>query len=611
MTKNIKIYVSCHKECYLPKGAFFYPIQVGAACAQKRMEGMLHDDVGDNISKKNLSYCELTAQYWAWKNEDADYYGFFHYRRYLSFSKKKFPQNRFADVEMEFLNDSVYQKLALDTRNIARVVNQYDVIASSAVNLKKLHKSLKSNYVQYASTPYQYKEDLDVMLEIIKEKYPAFYKTALYYLKKSPVGYFCNMFIMKKPVFEAYSAWLFDILEEHEKRRSYKNYSVEGYRVSGYLGERLFGIYYTYLKRSGKYRCLELQRTLFQNFDKQETLKPAFEKNNVAIALAANDYFAPYLATTLASILANASPKHNYDLILLSGDMLPGNKQILRQMVADKPNFSIRFLNPASLLHGYHLSVRGHFSIETYYRLVLPQMLPDYEKILYLDSDMVVEADVADLYQEDISGYLLAATRDADTAGLYNGFEPDKKEYMDKVLQFKRPYEYFQAGVILFNLEAFRKAYTTEEILKFAAKEQWQLLDQDVLNKLCEDRVKYIDMSWNVMVDFGHIRINNIIRLAPQWLNRMYMEAREHPKVIHYAGPEKPWLFPEMDMGREFWKYAKQTPYYENMLFRMSCASGARESEKRRVNYIRRGAQCIKENGLFYTLKYIPERIKR
>lgn len=611
MTDNIKIYVSCHKECYMPSGKFFFPIQVGAAGAQKRFEGILHDDEGENISDKNPTYCELTAQYWAWKNDDADYYGFFHYRRYMSFAEKKYPENLFADVEMDSLDDSVYKKLALEPKTMAEKICKYDIIATTAVNLKKLHRSLVSNYYQYASTPYQYKEDLDVMMDIIKEKYPAYYKAAVDYMHKSPVGYFCNMFIMKRQIFHDYCAWFFDILKEHERRRDYSNYDVEGYRVSGYLGERLFGIYYTYLKQTGKYTCCELQRTLFQNVEKKIPVKPASSKNNIAVALAVNNYFVPYLSVTLASVIEHAGPDNFYDIIILSGDIQPENKKGLEKLIAGKENFSIRYLNPAPLLDGYDLYMKGHFSIETYYRLVLPELLPDYEKILYLDSDVVVETDLAQLYKEDIDGYLLAAARDADTAGLYNGFEPEKKKYTDQILRLKHPYDYFQAGVILFNLDAFRRKYKTEKILEFAAKRNWQLLDQDVLNKICEGRVKYIDMSWNVMVDYGRIRISQIIRLAPQWLHKMYMQARKNPKIIHYAGPEKPWIFPEMDMGQEFWKYARKTPYYEILLYRMSCASGEREARKWHVHYIRRGIQCVRENGLVYTLKYIPKRLAR
>lgn len=65
-----------------------------AALADHRFKGMQHDDEGENISYKNPYYCELTAQYWAWKNLDADYYGLFHYRRYFSFSDEHFRTNR-------------------------------------------------------------------------------------------------------------------------------------------------------------------------------------------------------------------------------------------------------------------------------------------------------------------------------------------------------------------------------------------------------------------------------------------------------------------------------------------------------------------------------------
>ena len=88
---NIKFFVSMHKESALPDLPMIYPIQVGAALADRHFDGVLHDDEGtDQISKLNKSYCEMTAQYWAWKNADADYYGFCHYRRYLSFSDERY-----------------------------------------------------------------------------------------------------------------------------------------------------------------------------------------------------------------------------------------------------------------------------------------------------------------------------------------------------------------------------------------------------------------------------------------------------------------------------------------------------------------------------------------
>ena len=220
---------------------------------------------------------------------------------------------------------------------------------------------------------------------------------------------------------------------------------------------------------------------------------------------------------------------------------------------------------------------------------------------------MVVKSDVSELFDENIEGFMLAACNDADTAGLYNGWQPERKDYSDKILKLREPYQYFQAGTILFNLSEFRKNYTIEEILAFASNEKWFLQDQDVLNKLCEGRVKYIDMAWNVMVDYNGVRVREIVALAPHWLNRMYMEARKNPKIIHYAGPQKPWREAEMDFATDFWKYARLTPFYEIMLWRMCQES--RPSRKSPFRIAIKGLRCIREHGFIYTMRKIKHKI--
>lgn len=618
--ENIKIYISCHKKCYLPKSDLLYPIQVGTARNETRFEGILHDDEGDNISVKNRSYGELTAQYWAWKNDLADYYGFFHYRRYMSFADVQFETNPFQDVEMAYLTDNALNKLNLHKEIMVQKINQYDVIASSPVYLPGLDEKIRSNYDQYVAAPYQHKEDIKTVLDIIKEKYPSYYDDAYQYFYQEKYGYYCNMFIMTKELFEQYSQWLFDILEEHEKRSDDAEYSVEGKRVSGYLGERLFGVYYTHLKKMRKYRTCELQRVLFQNVDIPKKIYPAFAESNVPVVIAANDYYAPYVSTLLLSIKEHSSDASNYDILLLSHDIRESNKNNLLNILKDKANFLLRFADPENLLDGYDLYTRGHFSVETYYRLVLPELLPDYDKVLYLDVDMVAASDPAELYHTDIEGYLLAAAHDPDTAGLYNGFQPDKKEYMDRELALENPYHYFQAGTLVMNLKEFRNTYTIKEMLDVAASKEWQLLDQDVLNKLCEHKVKILDMSWNVMFDHAGTRIKEVISLAPEWLYKEYMEARKHPKIVHYAGPEKPWLYPEGDFASIYWEYAKRTPYYETMIYRMMQYVVDKEAEllKERTKeltppktLVYRTVRCLFLYGPRHTFREIVKGVKQ
>ena len=614
LVPNLHVYISCHKMCYVPKFSFLRPIQVGTAISDVSLD-MLHDDIGANISEKNRSYCELTAQYWAWKNDnDADYYGFWHYRRYMSFLHRELPHNKFEDVEIPYLDSQSISNLCITQESVCDFVKNYDVIATTPVRLHKLSKRLHSIRDQYCKNNFQFEEDLDLILEIIKEKYPDFYETALYYINKSPVGYYCNMFIMRKELFKEYSEWLFSILSEFENRKDFSDYTPEAYRVCGYLGERLFGIYYLWLKKQNKYKCCELQRTLFKNVDTVQNLIPAFKENNIPVALAADNNFIPYLAVTLKSIIDNSNTKNNYDVLILSSDISESNKKLIQLLAKECKNFSIRFINPKRYLQSFSPFLHGHFGhIETYYRLLLPQLLPEYSKIIYLDSDMVVLDDIAKIFETDVSEKLLAACRDADSAGLYNGCQVGKKNYIDNILQLKRPYDYFQAGTILLNLEEFRKTYSLEELLEFSASEEWQLQDQDVLNKLCEGRIAYLDMSWNVMVDLYGVRVKNVISQAPHWLTDLYMTSRKNPKIIHYAGPEKPWFSPEMDYGWQFWTYARNTPFYEILIKRMQPQSGHRFVKSNRdssvIRFLKGGLNCILDHGLFYTIKYIPKRI--
>ena len=152
--------------------------------------------------------------------------------------------------------------------------------------------------------------------------------------------------------------------------------------------------------------------------------------------------------------------------------------------------------------------------------------------------------------------------------------------YMDSILKMKNPYDYFQAGVLVMNLAEFRKTYTTKQILEYADAYDYELLDQDILNHLCEGRVLYLDIRWNIMVDFNGIRIKENIRNAPKYLHDMYMEGRKNPYIVHYAGPQKPWMSPEMDMAEYFWQYARENVFYERILANMSTAITKRELDE-------------------------------
>lgn len=247
---NIKLFVCCHRPFEMPEHSLLTPIQVGAALSDSRFEGFLYDDSGDNISAKNPNYCELTAQYWAWKNLDADYYGLFHYRRFLyPDEREKRPYRIEGKPTQKILDTLGYAKFA-------EQIEQYDIILPKA---EEMHVSVREHY---QTAPYHHKKDLELAEEIIREKFPEYIPAMEQYLSGT-AHYFGNIQIMKRQEFFRYCTWLFSILEEFDCRADTSQYSAQEKRVDGYLAERLLGVYYTQIKRKGELKTLELPRVCF------------------------------------------------------------------------------------------------------------------------------------------------------------------------------------------------------------------------------------------------------------------------------------------------------------------------------------------------------------
>lgn len=255
MYEDIMIYVACHKPYYIPSIDFLKGIQVGAVLNNERFPRMLADKAGENISNLNKSYCELTAQYWVWKNFKSDIVGFFHYRRYL----KLIPVNKFGlpyivkrlPVLQDLLNCG-YEK-----KHIADIFNEYDIIVPLP------ERFYMSVYDQYINSKDHYKKDIDQVIDIINKKYPYMVKSMEKYLN-SDLIYFGNIYIMKWEIFDKYMAWLFDILFEFDKQKNVEGYTKQALRVNGYLAERLFGIYLTHIIDNTELKIYSVQKIHFE-----------------------------------------------------------------------------------------------------------------------------------------------------------------------------------------------------------------------------------------------------------------------------------------------------------------------------------------------------------
>ena len=236
---KVKIFMCAHKAVdILPPLAV--AVQGGAAI-NPRIEGLLSDDGAlGSISEINREYCELTVQYYAWKNEECDSYGFCHYRRFFSFTNgTKRPYLVFSSIP-----EKRREKILGSEEEIVSLSQKYDVIVPRR---ERMGISVREKYFD---SDVCFEEDLDIFLSLIKSHYPELYPFAEEYMS-SFEQYFCNMFIMKRDIFFDYSERLFSLLSEFDKRKTLHG-SFQADRTDGYLAERFLGIYILYLKSLGK-----------------------------------------------------------------------------------------------------------------------------------------------------------------------------------------------------------------------------------------------------------------------------------------------------------------------------------------------------------------------
>lgn len=293
-----------------------------------------------------------------------------------------------------------------------------------------------------------------------------------------------------------------------------------------------------------------------------EIVKKAFDKNNVAICFSADDKYASILAVTLASIAENSSPNNNYDIVVITSQMNDENQIKLNSVVAGKPNFSLRFISALPFVSGYNFYTESEltntkYTHEIYFRVLAPAIFCEYEKVVYLDADLVIRTDIAELFDTDMTGYLLAGVRDYEGIAMCHLNNYERMRYRINELGIKNFNDYIISGVLVMNIAEFNKQFSLKQLLDLAVSKNWKQYDQDLLNYLCQTKIKIVDAAWDYVED-----IYNIFKSLPPELLSEYTESEKDPKIVHFSASRKPWIKTDSKFCAEFWHYAKLTPYY-------------------------------------------------
>lgn len=212
----MSIYVITHKKFNpIVTDTFYKNLLVGVDNGNKGQKDYLRDNTCDNISKKNSSFCELTGMYWLWKNSKDPIIGIDHYRRY--FLKRVFP-NKF-----------------LEEKDVKRILKKYDIILPKESYLEGL--TVKEQFKKYHSDKVW--DQCGMIIANDSAKYVKDWK----WLENQKKGYFYNMLICNKKLYDDYCEWLFDILFKLEDKTDLSTMSSYNQRMYGFISERLLNVW--------------------------------------------------------------------------------------------------------------------------------------------------------------------------------------------------------------------------------------------------------------------------------------------------------------------------------------------------------------------------------
>lgn len=579
---TIKIAVACHKPSELPNNPIYCPVQVGSALAKKRMEGMLHDDEGDNISEKNPSYCELTAQYWAWKNLDADYLGLCHYRRFLTFAEGDFKRNERNQICAGFIDDYNKKRFGLeDEERMHEVIEQYDCVVGELESIPKIntpHGKQKTVYLHWAKHDRDLinVHDLDRMIEIVDERYPQYSKEMHAYLNgKVFLGY--NVFVMKRALFDEMCSFEFDVLSRLERDVDMSHYSQMRTRIYGFMAEILYSVYVYHLENAG-YRVKHLPLVYFNVTDPLPSyiLKPIEGAIPVVFNVVEQPFDQALVDITVRSFLRTCGTTTRYDVIVAHQKMSAMIKSDLDGIVANMPNVSIRYMDADAIDEGLFDRIGyveksdelGHYKKTVDIEALLPWILPEYDRVLSVEWNVLFNASVEGLWRSSReSGSSISASPNLSFLAHANKTLDVSYKRARSTLGMKDPYSFFSTSTAVLNLKEMRSEQNLDRIIALYKSQHFDIRVDEVLNAVYEGSVSYWDFDavYPVVDEWQRA---NILPAAPLSSFRAYQSVQS-PCIIAY---DRALFFvaePNPAMS-EFWSVARTSPFYEALLSYLS-----------------------------------------
>lgn len=574
---KVKIYISYHKAVKLFKSEILQPIYAGANLASFiskeinsvdsdwLLKNTLPDNEGDNISSLNRFFCEMTTIYWAWKNQESqgypDYIGHMLYRKHLNF-KKLTTSSIERTPGLERFPEKYQSEYGFNDSDILRVLKDTHKAAYFCAPVK----NNISVYDQWVQTDPKFGLDtkiLDYAINYILKNHQQYASACNKYFNGFE-HYWGNCFLMRRDIFERYCEFVFDVLFSIYKNFDISKKNIAGARVVGHVAERLLGVFITKLKEENEDIIYAIP-TLTKDASEKQVISPVAATKQ-AIMYSIDSNYAKYCAVSIRSLLANRDNSIPLDIVVVHQNV---QEYILRKIkLCEEQSVNIRFFNINDIVSKEELETlptKKYWSLATYFRFFVGDIFSEYERVLYLDSDTIVCDSIDQILNVSLKqDEVLAACIDI---GMMRYLQDANWQfYARNKLKINNLENYFQAAVILFDIKKYNAEEFRSRLLSSSASNDYKYLDQDALNVVFQNRVKLLDLRWNLPWSLKAFYMNEVRDMLSIKHADTYLKSFDHPGIIHFCNVKKPWTHVSFENAHLFWKYAKMTCFYEEIL---------------------------------------------
>ncbi|HFU5771667.1 TPA: glycosyltransferase, partial [Campylobacter jejuni] len=299
---------------------------------------------------------------------------------------------------------------------------------------------------------------------------------------------------------------------------------------------------------------------------------PYFKHNSINVVYATDKNYLPYCIVSIQSLMDNSSDNFNYEIYILFDGSDDDLNNFVAKINSSKLNFHIRIVNVKNYISKIisdSFFTRSYFSVSMYYRIFIPQIFKNFRKILYIDCDTIVCKDVAELFSISLDEKMMGAVRDVVVIlSLRRQEKIWEKEISRHLLLYnlKNYLNYFNSGVLLYDISKCLYNKLTENCINALLKlKNPHFPDQDILNIVSQDQVKFISQEWNMQWTIA-LYENELELYLPNDIVQEFNIAKTSPKIIHFISETKPWNSPMLEYSDKWWRYAYKSFFYGEIL---------------------------------------------